>query len=179
MFNARITPDGTLLVAAGRGGPGGKDKFTAAWELPGGKECWRFPRPARGEAAGLCTDPNGTVVGVPTTDDGRGRLLHIRTGEPYGPEGDEPYILGPGPRHLWAAYARREGVPADITLGSWGKSPRLLTVLSRTANNLDDGRFDRTGRLLAWGNYDGSVIVLDLDEIRARLGEVGMGWDTD
>jgi hypothetical protein len=36
--------------------------------------------------------------------------------------------------------------------------------------------FSRDGSLLAWGNADGTVSLCDLENLRGRLNEIGMGW---
>jgi WD40 repeat protein len=37
--------------------------------------------------------------------------------------------------------------------------------------------FNHAGKLIAWGNPDGSVTVCDIEQIRQRLSEVGLGWE--
>jgi hypothetical protein len=36
--------------------------------------------------------------------------------------------------------------------------------------------FDRTGKLMVWGGRDGAVVVCDIDEVRRRLNNLGLGW---
>jgi hypothetical protein len=36
--------------------------------------------------------------------------------------------------------------------------------------------FDPTGGFLLFGNRDGTVYVCNLEQVRKRLDEVGMGW---
>ena len=36
--------------------------------------------------------------------------------------------------------------------------------------------FNRDGRLLAWGNQDGTASVCEMEELNRRLGEIRLGW---
>jgi hypothetical protein len=38
------------------------------------------------------------------------------------------------------------------------------------------GQFSRDGRIVAWGEPDGTVSVCNLVEVQRRLAEFGLGW---
>ena len=51
-----------------------------------------------------------------------------------------------------------------------------LAVLGIDAPVTIPPAFSAAGRQLAWGSMDGTVRVYDLEAVRARLAEVGLGW---
>ena len=71
--------------------------------------------------------------------------------------------------HTQSAYGfelgRRRGQQPLVTLG----------IDSRQSSIVD--QFSDDGRLLAWGNADGTVLVCDIQAVRHKLAEVGLGWE--
>jgi hypothetical protein len=43
---------------------------------------------------------------------------------------------------------------------------------------LSDGRFDPSGRFLAWGNRNGEVVLCDLVQVQSELKALGIKWIT-
>jgi hypothetical protein len=58
-----------------------------------------------------------------------------------------------------------------------GRDAELLVRLAiDTSVSSVQSEFDAEGRLLVWGNVDGSVSVCDIPEVQRRLAELGLGW---
>jgi WD40 repeat protein len=76
-----------------------------------------------------------------------------------------PAALGPT-TNVWAVRGAKRGV----TLAEVGKEPINLGLDSEI---LLAPSFDPSGRLLAWGNTDGTVTLCRLDELRRRLRAFG------
>lgn len=73
-----------------------------------------------------------------------------------------------------ARPARNRGEPVDVSLAyREGVTIFLTFALGYYAGS---PRFDRDGRVFAWGNLDGTVLVCDLERVNARLSQAGLGW---
>jgi WD40 repeat protein len=103
-------------------------------------------------------------------------LVQLSTGEPVDFLRDALLCLGPGGRRIVETGPARPGVshPGFALLPRGGTAP--LVVLGIDGDPFSHPTFDRSGDVLAWGNNDGTVTVCQLESIRARLAEVGLGW---
>ena len=55
--------------------------------------------------------------------------------------------------------------------------PFLTLSPNQPAPAIDTDRFTPDGRILVWGNENGTVNVCDMENVRERLSEVGLGWE--
>jgi eukaryotic-like serine/threonine-protein kinase len=52
----------------------------------------------------------------------------------------------------------------------------FLLALRGTGISTDFRPFSEDGSLIAWGNFDGTVTIFDVQRVRKKLAEVGLGW---
>ena len=87
---------------------------------------------------------------------GQGRYLAI-----IDPKGEYYAVLSP--HQDLSMFKDTNRIPV-VTLGIDG------------GNSIHTPQFDRAGNRFAWGNTDGTVMVCELEEIRTRLGSIGLAW---
>jgi serine/threonine protein kinase/WD40 repeat protein len=77
-----------------------------------------------------------------------------------------------------AYRARNDSAPPfGVLLFARSQADRVARLGVGTPTSSVDLPFSADGKLLAWGNSDGSVYVCDLEAVRQRLNRVGLGWD--
>jgi WD40 repeat protein len=176
VFEARISLDGRSLVASGSGGPRGETNSTTCYELPSGRIRWSIPYPPKRGSDTLPADPGRIVVGVSISD----KLCELRSlgsDKPVGTPGPHIGVLGPAPHYLYAASTSREGVLTHL-LGRWWDRDPMFVLPGGEQALLSDGRFDPSGRFLAWGNRNGEVVLCDLVQVQSELKALGIKWIT-
>jgi serine/threonine protein kinase/WD40 repeat protein len=122
--------------------------------------------------AGYLLDPTGKILALAAGGVKFG-LLEMPSGKLL-ETWDAPHLscLSPGAR-FWG------GIPDAIygcMLGRGGDKHPLVT-LGIDFQVPSDTQFSDDGRLLAWGNADGTVMVCDHQEVQRHLAEVGLGWE--
>jgi hypothetical protein len=145
----------------------------AVFEGATGRRLWSIPVPRwkRGSfESWFHIDPTGAVVATITEQDTLTMVLRdLPTGRSLGTQvvPCHPSSLGPG-GSCWLEFAI-----AFRDLGREG-TVRRLSIPQDIGSELMP--FSRDGRRLAYGTYDGSVKILDFEEMRSRLAVVGLGW---
>jgi len=81
--------------------------------------------------------------------------------------------LSPGAR-FWGAQG---GDGYGFSLGRWGENRPLVTLGIDSQVFAMLKPFSDDGRLVAWGNTDGTVHVCDIHEVQRRLAAVELGWE--
>jgi hypothetical protein len=89
---------------------------------------------------------------------------------------DEDLFWGPTPQGYWLGLTEfATGQLSRVALYRHDHG-HLLASFELNSPILWDLASDREGRLLIWGNSDGTVTVCDLAEIHRRLAAVGLAW---
>jgi WD40 repeat protein/tRNA A-37 threonylcarbamoyl transferase component Bud32 len=179
VHTAAAAPRGRVFVIEGvHDGPEGKRQGVLALDGLTGERLWSRSAPGVTSCAWTFVDPAGEVAGVSAHRDGdEFLLLRATTGELVRSLPRQPLGLGPGARQLAVSDPARGGEPhATFTLlPETGGSP-LVTLGIDDVPSMLNAVFSAAGDRLAWGNTDGTVTVCDLEAVRARLAEVGLGW---
>jgi hypothetical protein len=125
------------------------------------------------------TDPRGQLLAISTSahEDQGGTLVEMSSGKVLGslqhcPRG----CLSPNATYLvLSGPADPSGVKRGYSLFRQGdKTP--LVVLGIDTEPSFNPTFNLAGTLLAWGNSDGTVTVCNIEQIRARLAQIGLDW---
>ncbi len=150
------------------------------YELSTGRRIWEKSLHRSVEGSDLSTNHERTLLVIPRTEDEQSAIVNLRTGVTVGHSTLDPFMLAPRWMELFATEARLGGERQHaIALRRWSDQHALVTIPVQVGASASRGQFDPSGRLLAWGNPDGSVVVCDLNEIRERLVKVGMSWRSD
>jgi WD40 repeat protein len=155
------------------------DQYSTAKAVDGttGQEVWSIRSGSHDKHNGtLAIDGTGerVIVGIEGGEDGRLSLREVSTGKelrsldhwPGSPSPDGKYFVQRAPEY--------QGISLH------GEDDRRLLILGidqRMGSN-SAKTFRSDGKRVAWGNTDGSVMVADLDEVRARLAQVELNWVT-
>jgi WD40 repeat protein len=178
LLDAAAAPDGaTFLIEGIHQSRTGLRRSIRAYDAATGKERWSVPSTRTPHTAALRLDPTGRLLAARTGNHRtRARLLDVTSGQRLGSLDPCPVCLGPGASQ-WALSFAADGVeeaPGFALRARGEEAPGL--VLGRGASRSCPPVFERTGRLLAWCNADGTVCVCHLPRLRERLARVGLGW---
>ena len=122
---------------------------------------------------GAILDPSGKVLWL-NLGHGKGALMEMPSWkllEFLGRSDGE--FLSPGARY----WGRRQDSLMGLLVGrAASKNPLVnLGIDSQVSSTVS--QFGDDGRMLAWGNADGTVFVADINEVQRRLAEFGLGWE--
>lgn len=165
-YNIVSTPDGARIAIDGRHGRTKAEyRWVKGFETVSGTEVWSFPF-VTDQSLRLNIDTAGETVWFGTNSTHSLRV-NLRTGDVLSiADGGTPIaISGDGTR--WA-------VGGGYLMASGRKEPQVMLGMDSKLSQYAE--FDPKGRYLAWGSDDGTVGVYDLEEIRRRLSELGLGW---
>jgi serine/threonine protein kinase/WD40 repeat protein len=180
--HSAVSPDGRYFVAEGLRGPSLEacerivnlvDALTGKVRAPIPTQ--RSPRTAH---AWFRFDPTGSVLVHVSRDGPPLRLLAIPDLTYLGDlDGNGVPTPGPGGRQ-WLRYVQGQGAitPPAYAVHGKGHDAPLVTIAADLAPSGTHAEFSRDGRIVAWGNVNGTVTVCDLVEVQRRLAEVRMGW---
>jgi WD40 repeat protein len=176
VFFSGASGDGKYFAVQGmQDGPGGK-RFLLKVLDGGGKELWSR-QVSMGNAGGrLVIDPSEEVLAHAESSAvegfGRTRLVRTSTGAEHGSCPTLPAALGPQAQ-FWVGQDLNTG--RGYAVYRTGEQEPLI-VFGTDTPVVEEVRVNRAGTHLVWGNTDGTVIVCDLEQVRGRLDEVGLGW---
>jgi WD40 repeat protein len=178
VFSNRAAPDGSCFVVEGIREDGkGVRRSLKAIDAATGAEWWSRTL-ARTVPSGVqSVDPTGRILYAQLGDPSEaGTLLDLRSGVTLETVSPAQHGLGPGARLV---VTPRPAEPSDTQPGYalWRRGEGSPLVIL----GIDGGyscwpQFSRDGRLLAWGNAEGTVTVAQLDRVQERLASVGLGW---
>ena len=134
------------------------------------QELWSVPRTATG--VNIAVDAAGTVLAYELKRDLGTRFVDLQSGELLRTHHGIPSAVSPSARN-WVC-----GQLEDMTFDLFAKD-REAPLFSFGFGSMHwsfNPEFSRDGKLLAWGNPDGTIAVCDLPEVRRRLGQLGLGW---
>jgi WD40 repeat protein len=163
IFSSLADPDGRRFYAGGSHGEGGKHRAIKAFDALTGKNRWSLQE---GHAT---IDPTGKLLALSLGD--KGVVVETSSGK-------EVAAVPPAIRSL-APEARYYGQSQDslmLNLCRLGQAAPLVTFHRQVPIRSDHSPFGPDGRFMTWGNADGTVCVCDVEEVRRRLAEVGLGW---
>ncbi|MBI3407608.1 MAG: protein kinase [Planctomycetes bacterium] len=180
VLSATMARNGSVVAVEGfSGDQNAQTRMIRIYSLPDLKEILRetIHTTFRG-ASSLPMDPEGKFFvywdlsnNIPV----RRKLLSIATGKTE----DWPFIpmcLGPGADFaLQQDYDPDENRVQGIKLHRRGQEKPLVTLATNISASYA-AQFNRAGNRFAFGHVDGSVILCDLPEMKARLEKVRLGW---
>jgi len=165
VYADKATFDGSYFVVEGLGGPDGETRMIKGFEGLTGNEVWRMPTQAKFDGSWLTLDPAGQTLTLKLEDNARtSPLFEVATGKPLGTLAKSSAYLGPDANfwsHGSALYRRHD------------KDPLVSIAIDSQNTGM---QFSSIGHHLAWGNADGAIVVCDLNAVRTRLANVGLGW---
>jgi eukaryotic-like serine/threonine-protein kinase len=174
-----ITPDGQsviidgLEIIAGRTGP---RKNIKALDSQTGAERWSLPSESTKEYFSVgAIDPTGRFLSIGQYAHSADNLVDIASGRTVRSFKRSPDALGPDARDSFATWHDPEAGDASKRALFRGDAEDPLVTLAGTELT-SNAAFSLDGTRLAWGNVDGTVIVCDIQQVRRRLAEVGLGW---
>ncbi len=177
---ARAPADASYFVVEGfHGDPRQWTRSIKAFDGLTGKEIWSLPSTLRSSAGSLHNiDPTGRfLVVVPRHyDDGpeRGTLVEMPSGKLLGTLEDFASCLGPAVKY-WGRTNHR-GRPGLALFHRDDQAPLVRLGIDVQTTSENHTQFNATGSHVAWGNVDGTVSVCDIEEVRRRLAQLGLGW---
>jgi len=181
VFDSAVSPDGQYLVVEGlAGSQETRKRISKLFEAPTGKEIATIPSQLPVEnSTTFHFDPTARVLAhfdVLKSPMGPTHLLAIPSLKFLGDPGN-PYLcaLGVGGKR-WLGSVGGDGKSNQPThfVQEEGRSAPLVTIASDETSG--GSEFSRDGRLVAWGNANGTVTVCNLVEMQRRLAEIGLGW---
>jgi WD40 repeat protein len=177
---AAVSGDGRWFAVEGHG-RSRQGKFQELCVLDGWKARVQWSRPVTPmtDAAYFAFDPRGEElilfrqlhVQGPRAD-----LLNPATGERRRTWPGVFWALGPGGERLLGEGPHRTSLYPGFTLVR-GSDGAALVVLGIDSSSTRVPSFDPSGRFAVWGHTDGTVRLCDLEEVRQRLSELGLGWN--
>jgi len=172
---ATAPPDGSYFVIDGFALPGGQQRKIKIYDA-GGKELGNIvPGWPTLPGAQLTTDPSGRFLGVRLWTENRIPIVRTPSQEVHAMVTGFPEALSPGAEY-WANGAQSPGGLSGMGLFRTADPTPLVVLGVDVVLSESQQRFDASGRLLAWGNVNGSVCVCDVREVRRRLAELDLGW---
>lgn len=139
-----------------------------------GEKTWSEKFAGRFHSSIMAVDPTGRNLAFsPDPSSGSGALIALPSGGRLGDWTFVPMALSPG-----AEYGSRYGFESHYKLYLYrkpGKAP-LVSLGIDAEPSVVAYNFNPSGTHLAWGNYDGTVILCDIAEVQRRLAAIGLGW---
>jgi WD40 repeat protein len=168
---AAADPAGRRFYAGGWHGKGGRHRTIKAFAALTGEHLWSVPAkegPHRG-----ALEPSGDLLAV-CLDGTQTQVVATASGKevPSIPRGGI-VVLGPGAQTFLVQVGLDGGSLALYRPG--GQAP-LVTLRGPTWHSSVVSPFSPDGRFATWGNADGTISVCDIEQVRRRLAEVGLGW---
>jgi len=175
VYPIAASPDGSCFVVEGYGGPNGERRSIRVYDAAGNGVGSIATQRSPGVSGQPRIDTSGKLVVVTTNDTPQGLLFEVPSCRHLGVLEVGPAALSPGASLL--GYLGLPGTARDgVSLVSSGTTRPLVTLGAESTAVVCPIEFDPTGRLVAWGNRDGSVAICDIQEVRRRLTELELGW---
>jgi hypothetical protein len=182
-----ISPDGRTLAA----GTGDRTNRTIRlWDLPTGKELVRIPV-ERGVIIGVCFSPDGKTLAGTTDVPSKGRYMAQLWDAATGKElrswalaHPGPLVFSPDRRTLaggenggpllsenWGSEFWDPRLRKERTLRLWDSTGKEHAFPTGQLSSMASAAFSPDGRMLAWGNGDGTVCLWEVaaGKVRRRL----------
>jgi eukaryotic-like serine/threonine-protein kinase len=177
VLTAAASPDGRFFAVEGfHEVPSGPRRWCRVYDGATGKELWSRPNEMPADFGQMTIDAAGRVLAVVIDSYYRPEFYELATGRQREVWSAMPACLGPG--------ATLRVVLESVSSNDFLRMPTLrrdreeilARFLSDEGVTLSSPVFSPDGRFLAYGHTDGAVTVCDLEQIRRRLGSIGLGW---
>ena len=180
LYNAASAADGNCLLLEGvEEGRQGPRRTIRCLDWRTGKDRWSLPSiHLHGASASFALDPSGRLATIyPDGRDGRVQLVEMTSGRQVATFPFQPAGLSPGAEWFVTTATGTARLKMGFALHRGKGATPLLLFGNAAARSLISVSFSRDGRLLAWGNGDGSVCVCDLEQVRSALVAACLGWE--
>ena len=170
VFVIEATPQGKYFVAEGLNS--NRERRVIVWDALTGKVAWSRPSERTVDGSWFDIDPTGELMTLHPTNTGHPLIVEVATGKIV-----EFPEIDCGPIAPRAEYTIRfaEAPASGFTLHRrFAREP--LVGLALDIKEFGRPRFSPQGGHIVWGSSDGTVTVCDIQEIRTRLADVGLGW---
>lgn len=172
---AEIAPNGRYIVVDGLSSRNGRTRIMKAFDQCG-KELCEFPATRTTLANRIVIDPTSSFMALHIAEDDRSPLMTMPGGKPLGIFLEPiPQALSPRATH-WTCVGRPGSDGRGLSLFVSNAATPLITLGTESKVTSVVPQFDPTGRLLMWGNDQGTVVLADIHEVNRRLTEIGLGW---
>jgi WD40 repeat protein len=171
VFKARACPDESCFAVFGpQDDAGGSRRVVKVFDARTGGE--RFSRPLEGGS--IRFDPTGRLLALGT---GYSPCLLVdpASGRAAGSLPGSLQCIGPGASHWIDLWKDPRDRPKGFALVRRGDGA-VLVAFDADPSGDQMVTFNPAGDLLAWGTPEGVVHVADIERVRQRLNEVGLGW---
>ena len=171
VFLAQAAPNGRHLAIEGLGGANGESRWLKMFEMANGKATWSFDSRQTNAAAMFIFEPSSKVLHLASASGPGSLLVSAPDGRTLTEWRHVPNAVSDGSVYAVAtALASSNG----CFVHRQGNSVPVVNLAVDTP--ILGIAIDRSGTRLAWGERDGSVVVTNLAEVRAKLNGVGLGW---
>jgi WD40 repeat protein len=183
---ALASPDGSCFVVFGPQVEAGESRpVVRAYNAQTGSERFALlSEPGRILNSLIGFDPTGRVLVIDTRES---LALQVDSTTGYvedslqsnlrsiGPGANYVKSIGPGTRYLVYIRDDSQFPPKELALVR-RRAGTVLVMFVADSSPSGMVTFNPAGDLLAWGTTEGVVFVADLERVRQRLAEVGLGW---
>jgi serine/threonine protein kinase/WD40 repeat protein len=172
VFHSGAAFDGSVFVLVGleTGPENGRRTMVRGYDGASGEKLWEMPW-ADSRERGLAMHPRRRLVALPGCDLSEPTfVLDLLTGKILR-TGHSVYAgFSPPDKYWW------HGVDGGLELYRSGQERHFLTLGVGSQPNADAEVFDATEQRLLSGHADCSVRICDIEEVRRRLADLGLGW---
>ena len=179
IYRTTACAGGTAFVATGldRDPRDGGATTLIGLDAATGEQRWRVAPTGRAEdlAAALDRDGRRLVLGLGRDD--RVFVVDATTGRAEATDRTFWAAFSPPARYWWKTADVGDGLDAGgLELHRAGEDRPLVTLGLGMPSLFRDAVFDPSEEHVAAGRADGAVVVSDIEEVRKRLSDLGLGW---
>jgi serine/threonine protein kinase/WD40 repeat protein len=170
-LDAVVSRDAALVAVHGWHGGRDREEVCKLFRVATGEEVWSLSTLNQQESVNVRLDPSGKFMVVNTGRAGPCDVLELPSYRLIDRMGRFPNCLSPG-----AVYGGAQGDPGGFALFRRGDETPVVTMGANIKLTSMQMQFSVDGKLLAWGNLDGSARVADIEEVRRQLANYGLNW---
>jgi hypothetical protein len=166
------TSEGSYFVVDGFTRAGGEGPTVKVFDGLTGKEVWAHRKAGKLTSANLVLDPSGKLLAFRPVDNEPHVVVEVPSGKFRGTLKGNPLALSPK-MQFWLDD---DNHTYGYTLRRGSDGAALVRPGLEVRTHCVRPEFSPNGRLVAWGNDDGTVFLCDIEEIQRRLTSIGLGW---